>query len=97
MPKALNKYINLFVALELIEKETRKEEKSGNKNKTGLYHVKEFNDDNLKNANLIAKAILEKGIKASSFSHKVCAEILGEEKADKIFLDKNLKKKNKRS
>lgn len=93
---SINKYINLFIALELIEKETRKEEKNGNKNKTCLYYVKEFTDDNLKNANSLAEVIFKNGIKSSSFDYQACKKIFGEEKADTIFLDTNLKKKSKR-
>lgn len=74
-------YLHIFTALELIDK-------IANKDNTGMYSIREFTEDVLNNANMIAKEFIDNKISVSKFKKKTSLLMFGKEKTELIFSDK---------
>lgn len=87
------KYLNVFTALNLIEKKVDKNDNKNNRNAPARYIIKEFTESVLKEADEIARLFMLKNIKISDFNENKCKEIFGEEKTKEIFFAQPKKKK----
>lgn len=87
------KYLNVFTALNLIEKKVDKDDNKNNRNAPARYLVNKFTEEVLNKADEVARLFMLNNIKILDFNEKKCKEILGEEKTKEIFFAQSNKKK----
>lgn len=87
------KYLNVFTALNLIEKKVDFEDNKNNRNAPAQYIIRKFTESVLKKADEVARLFMLNNIKISEFNENKCKEILGEEKTKQVFFAQPKKKK----